>query len=206
MNFRKKTTNSHCLEAFIEKIEESIFQPTNVNKKVFHNITREERDALKEIKMWEYNCIRVQGKGSRFAVIANNEYVDKVYTQINRGSFSKLLTDVTKTFENKVNDFVDRWVNLKVLNEKWAKYIRSNYCKPGTMYGLIKTHKENNPARVITSGCGTAIEYLSIFVEKYLYKEVDKLCTRIKDTPDMLNIIDEINNSFGQLWYYQYVS
>ena len=60
---------------------------------------------------------------------------------------------------------------------------------------MIKTHKENNPARVITSGCGTAIKYLSIFVEKYLYKEVDKLCTRIKDTPDMLNIIDEINNS-----------
>ena len=63
------------------------------------------------------------------------------------------------------------------------------------MYGLIKTHKENNPARVITSGCGTAIEFLSIFVEKYLYKEVDKINSRIKDTPNMLNIIDDINNN-----------
>ena len=32
---------------------------------------------------------------------------------------------------------------------------------------LFKTHKENNPARFITSGCGTAIEFLSIFVERY---------------------------------------
>ena len=63
------------------------------------------------------------------------------------------------------------------------------------MYGLIKTHKENNPVRVITSGCGTAIEYLSIFVEKYLYKEVNKIDSRIKDTPDMLNIIGMINDS-----------
>ena len=63
------------------------------------------------------------------------------------------------------------------------------------MYGLIKTHKENNPARVITSGCGTAIEFLSIFVEKYLYKEVDKINSRIKNTPNMLNIIDDINNN-----------
>ena len=36
----------------------------------------------------------------------------------------------------------------------------------------IKIHKVGNPARVITSGCGTAIENLSIFVEKSLYSEV----------------------------------
>ena len=37
-----------------------------------------------------------------------------------------------------------------------------------------------NPARVISSGCGTATEFLSIFVEKYLYKEVDKINYRTK--------------------------
>ena len=63
------------------------------------------------------------------------------------------------------------------------------------MYGLIKTHKENNSVRVIASGCGTAIEYLSIFVHKYLYKVVSKIDSMIKDTPDMLNIIDMINDS-----------
>ena len=36
------------------------------------------------------------------------------------------------------------------------------------MYGLVKTHKEGNPVRVTTSGCGTAIENLLIFVEKIL--------------------------------------
>ena len=63
------------------------------------------------------------------------------------------------------------------------------------MYELIKMHKGNNPVRVITSGCGTAIEYWTIFVEKYLYKEVNKIDSRIKDTPDMLNITDMINDS-----------
>ena len=36
----------------------------------------------------------------------------------------------------------------------------------------IKIHKVGDPVRVITSGCGTAIENLSIFVEKCLYSEV----------------------------------
>ena len=40
---------THCLEAFIEKNEQSIFHPENVNTKVFHNITKKEREALKEI-------------------------------------------------------------------------------------------------------------------------------------------------------------
>ena len=33
------------------------------------------------------------------------------------------------------------------------------------MYGLIKTHKEINPIRVIKSVCGTAVEFLSIFLK-----------------------------------------
>ena len=56
------------------------------------------------------------------------------------------------------------------------------------MYGLIKTHKADNPVRIITSGCNTAVENLSIFVEKVLYSEVEKIPSRIKDTNHMLDI------------------
>ena len=40
-----------------------------------------------------------------------------------------------------------------------------------------------------------AIEFLFIFVEKYLYKEADKINSRIEDTCDTLDIIDDINNN-----------
>ena len=63
------------------------------------------------------------------------------------------------------------------------------------MYGLIKTHKGNNLVGMIISGRGTAMEYLSIFAEKYLYKEVNKINSKIMDTPFILNLIDSINNS-----------
>ena len=71
--FRVKATNSHCLEAFIEKIEQSIFHPKNVNTKVFHSVTKKEREALQEIKTWKKYCVRVQEKGSGFVVISNDE-------------------------------------------------------------------------------------------------------------------------------------
>ena len=195
-NFYLKTTRSHCPESFIEKVDHGIFQSTNYNKKVFHNITTEERIALKEIKTWENCCASVQDKSSRCVVLLNEDYCLKVNTKIERGSFITLPRDVAKSFEKKDNGFGLKWENLKVLDKKrGVKYIRSSQAKPGSMYELIKTQKENNPARVITSGYATAIEFLSIFVEKYSYTEVDKVNSRIKDTSDMLDITDDIKNN-----------
>ena len=117
---------------------------------MFHNVTKKE--ALKEIKTWKNCCVKVHYKCSRFVLISNDEYCKNFNTQIERSSFTHLPCDITKSFGNKVNGFNAKWEGLRVLNKKWASYIKSNDCKRGTMYGLIKTHKENNPMRVITSG------------------------------------------------------
>ena len=52
-----------------------------------------------------------------------------------------------------------------------------------------------NHVRVITSGFRTAIENLSIFVEKCLYSEVLKIESRIKDSSEMLTILDNLSIS-----------
>ena len=53
---------------------------------------------------------------------------------------------------------------------------------PGKMYGLVKTHKVNNPIRVIISGCNTAIESLSISIEHVLFELSETMPSRIKDS------------------------
>ena len=67
--------------------------------------------------------------------------------------------------------------------------------KSGKMYGMIKTLKESNPTRIVTSGSGTAVENLSVFVEKCLFPEVLKIYTKIRDTQHMLNITDDLNQN-----------
>ena len=49
---------------------------------------------------------------------------------------------------------------------------------------------------MVTSVCSIAVESLSIFVEKELYKLAENLRSRIKDTNYMLNIIDNLNNNY----------
>ena len=62
------------------------------------------------------------------------------------------------------------------------------------MYGNVKTHKENNPVRVITNDCNTAVENLSIFAENVLFELASELPSRVKDTCHILEIIDDMNN------------
>ena len=64
------------------------------------------------------------------------------------------------------------------------------------MYGLVKTHKVNNPGEVITSGCNTAIEILSIYTEHALFELSEGMPSRIKDSNHLLDIIDNMNSMF----------
>ena len=64
--------------------------------------------------------------------------------------------------------------------------------KPGVAFGNIKTHKNDNPLRLITSCCGTAIENLSAFTEFYL-QPLARKPSFIKDTTELLNRIQNLN-------------
>ena len=124
----------------------------------------------------------------------NNNYKQKIQTQIDRSSFSRLEEDPSKKFDTEINNWVLKWHRKKVLDDKWNSYITPHNSRPGEMYGNFKMHKADNPTRVITSGCNAAVEHLSIFVEKVLYGIANELPSRIKDTYHMLDIIDDLNN------------
>ena len=174
---------------FIEMLETDIFRSDNYQG-IRNNLT-----SLQELRSLNDHTIRVQDKGSRFVLLTNEQYCKKVQYQINRSSFTLLNSDPTKIFEDKINTWIEKWISQKAIDENWKRFTKPKYVKPGKMYGMIKTHKESNPARIITSGSGKAVENLSIFVEKCLFSEVLKIDTRMQDTQHMLNIVDDLNRN-----------
>ena len=81
-----------------------------------------------------------------------------------------------------------------MIDNNWKRFITPTNSRPGKMYGLVKTHKVNNPVRVITSGCNTAIESLSIYIEHVLFELSEGMPSRIKDSNHLLDIIDNMNS------------
>ena len=83
-----------------------------------------------------------------------------------------------------------------MIDKNWKRFISPATSTPGKMCGLVKTHKVNNSVRVITSGCNTAIENLSVDIEHVLFDISESIPSRIKDSNHLVDIIDNINSIF----------
>ena len=187
-------TNIISLETFIELVDNHIFKAINYKRIKIKN-NHQERKALKDMKKDTSKTCRIQDKGSRFVVLDSDSYIENIDYQLERSSFQQLDDNPSDTFRKKVTLWNKKWKENKILDNSWCRFIETSHANPGKMYALFKTHKVGNPARVTTSGCDTAIENLSIFVEKCLYSEVLEIKSRVKDTSEMFTIIDNLNKS-----------
>ena len=117
VNFRKEKTNISSLEAFIELVEKDLFKPSNYSK-IKGNITTEERKALQSIQNGELKSNRLQDKGSRLVVLDNQDYVEKTGYQLGRSSFEELDHNPSQLFSEKVNLWIQKCTENKVLDKK----------------------------------------------------------------------------------------
>ena len=102
------------MELFIENIEKDRFDTAAV-RNVRPSISKEKKEALKEISSWNNQTVRVQGKVSRFAILDNNNYEQKVQNQINRSSFNQLGADPSQKFVIHINAWILKWHRKKII-------------------------------------------------------------------------------------------
>ena len=101
--------------------------------------------------------------------------------------------DPTDIHITKVSKWAEKWFDSGELPKEWKEFVINTDAKPGKNSTLYKTHKENIPVRLLTSGCNTAIENLARFIEVVCAPIANNIPTLIKNTDHLLNIIDNIN-------------
>ena len=186
------------VELFLNNVKKDIFEPNNL-RRAKDNLTREERLALGKLESSD-NVFRIQDKGSRFVIISQNEYKDKMLAQLNNDlHYIKLDHDPTSEHFEKIKNWGRKWFSEGQISQEIATWIANLEPKPGVAFGNVKTHKEGNPLRLITSCCGTAIERLSSFTEFYLKPLAQALPSFVKDTTDLINKIQILNSEKGPL-------
>ena len=140
------------------------------------------------------NVIRIQDKGFRFVILEKQDYVDKMLGQLNNTlHYNQLSQDPTIVHLEWVKAWSLKWKGKGQITSEIANWVVNVNPKPGAAFGNVKTHKINNPRRLITSCCGTAIERLSSFTELYLKPQSQNLPSIVKDTTDLLNKLAKIN-------------
>ena len=181
------------LELFLDSVRTELFDPGN-GRFIQDNLSVGERQALITLKQADNVAIQIQDKGSKFVVIDKSDYDAKMKEQLeNPLHYQKLAHDPSADFVEVIKQWSKKWLDKGQINEERASWVVDGSAKPGKAFGTIKTHKEGNPLRLITSCCGTAIENLSTFTEFYLKPLAQNLPPFVKDTTDFLQKIEELN-------------
>jgi hypothetical protein len=192
-NWNPPKSNIPEIEVFLASVKRELFNPNNL-RVAKDNLTQAERSALRELKADNGRVIRIQDKGSRFVVIGKEDYIAKMDGQLNNTQhYNRLEENPTDRHLDKVKTWSSKWLLKRQITDEIANWVVNEDARPGTAFGNVKTHKKDNPVRLITSCCGTAIENLSAFTEHYLKPLASGLPSFVRDTTDLLNRIDSLN-------------
>ena len=167
-------------------------------KKIQQNFSKEEMKALHECRAMLRNpesedVIRMQDKGNKFVIVDKATDISKSEQQITKSSMEPLMYDPTQEIIERVEEWCTKWKNEGQLSTEWVNHIINRDATAAKNNPLYKTHKSGTPVRLLTSGCNSATEGLSTFVEKKCAPLTQNMRSRIRDTSHMLDIIDKLN-------------
>ena len=153
----------------------SSFNNYNKSKQNNMNITKEEFNALKELKNVENLIIQKSDKGNSVVLIDKEIYVGKMKSILNdKQKFlelnlteNEILKKLLKT-QDKIKACLDPLLKENIIDAKTYYRLLPKGSQPGKMYGLCKVHKASTdgspPFRPILSAIGTPTYNLAKFL------------------------------------------
>jgi hypothetical protein len=167
-NYSPIISSGHpALELLIQKVREDLLGNNTRPRKVISNLSKEQRQALKELRNLEGTIIRPYDKGQGFFLDYKDNYQERVLKELDSDLYEKV--EDKEAMRDKVTSEIREWTQKwqpqeKFLTDKLMSWIiPSQDNQPGKIYLNYKKHKpeKNFPGRLITSGCGSFTENIS---------------------------------------------
>ena len=108
---RAPVSKDIALETFLATIENKIFDVHRARHYPVSNLSKSEHKTLHRLRTSKDIAVRLQDKGSRFVILDRTDYIDKVESNLNDGSFDLLPADLSSSYYQMVRDWGVKWVN-----------------------------------------------------------------------------------------------
>lgn len=176
------------------------------------NITREEAEAIQELKDNKHIIIKPADKGSAVVIQSREQYIKEVYRQLTDKVYYKKLDGpiYLKTIPI-IHEIIDKLYKDKFINHKQRKYLKGEEePRARKFYTLPKIHKDptkwswpnETPAgRPIVSDCSSETYGTAQFVEYYLNPLSVKHPSYVKDTYHFIQIVKQIKVSQNCMFF-----
>ena len=191
------------LDCYLSAVGNAILEMPPNRKTVHSNITREERNAIKELKQDNNIVIFEADKGAAVVIQNRGDYLNEAYKQLNGKDqnneqvYRHLPNDPTKDFQRGVKKAVRVALDAGVIDSDTANYLVVDDAQPANIYFVPKIHKQQRPppARPICNSIKSATANISKWVDDQLQPLVKRLPSYLKDDNDFLQKIVEKNTN-----------
>ena len=154
------------------------------------NVTRKERESLKQLKNDDSIIILKADKGNCTVVLDSDEYCSKMRDLLEDGdTYEAIRRDPIKKVERDLNSKL-----LKLKRE--GKFSESNYFRLRStdgviprIYGLVKIHKEGFPLRPIVSMIGSPLYEVSKYLASIISPLVGKTNFSVKNSMEFIEVL-----------------
>ena len=196
--FRPKSTfnpkgKDAAIEIYLSRLEEEILSLDT--KLQYNNLTREERQALRNLQNDHSIVIKEADKGSGVVIWDREDYLKEAHSQLSdENVYQKLEGDITTPLVNKILHCISRVKDRGDISSETIDYFLINNPRVGRFYLLPKIHKrlDGVPGRPVISNCGYHTENISSFLDYHLQPLAKSVKSYIKDTNDFLKKLRDL--------------
>ena len=163
----------------------------------YPNLTKKEREAMKELMNDCDIIIKPAGKGSGIVIWDTQDYLRECENQLtDMNVYEKVEGDPVTATNKKIRKILDNMIRKKEIDEKLADYLYIKRRQLGRFYLLPKIHKRTAsvPGKPVISNNSTATENISAFLDFHLKPLVTKVPHILEDTRDFPTRITEIKD------------
>ena len=151
-------TEKACLQLAQGKAEElrgEVKSLLRKNHKVKPNISREEHQALQEMKRDKTRMVLTVDKGVSLVVLDKEDYTAKSEELLNQSNYKILKTDPTTKHKNKLINLLKSIKAEGGIDDNIYRKLYPTGAVPPKYYGLPKVHKTGMPLRSIIFSVGS---------------------------------------------------
>ena len=162
------------------------------NKKKSYNITKDENQALIELKRDKERVILTADKGVALVVMKKEDYIKKSEEILNTSTYKKIAEDPTSKEKNKLISILKSIKTEGGLKEEEYRKMYPTGAVSPKYYGLPKIHKQGIPLRPIVSSTGTVTYNTSKELANILKPLVGLSSHHVHNTKDFIDHIKEV--------------
>ena len=153
------------------------------------NISRSQREALRNLKKDETIMILPADKGNATVVMKKSEYTEKMSNMLQEPVYKKLRRDPTKGTEEKVTVALRSLLKEHRIGKRRFDQLKPSWSYPPRLYGLPKIHKPDIPLRPIVSSIGSPTYKLAKFLSSIIGPLVGHSDYHVRTTKEFVEYI-----------------